>query len=193
MTEGRGVYRGAAHPESRALVGIVVGSRVDAERFEPALALFDRLAVPWEMALASAHRTPDRVVAWAKSAKARGLRVVIAAAGGAAQLPALIAAQTPLPVLGVPMPSTPLAGADVLLSVVSMPEGSPIACFPIGEAGAANAALFTLRMLALDDDGVASRLARHRLEQEHGVLSSDDDLQAALRERTVAQPRCAAK
>lgn len=170
--------RGARPTSSGALVGIALGGRSDAEAFEPGLALLDDLEVPWEMIVASAHRTPDRVAAWAKSAQERGLQVVIAVAGDAAHLAGILAAQTPLPVLCVPVPGRDGAGAGGPVA-----HRGPAAGFASGETGAADAALFAARVLALADEALASRLARHALEQQHAVLSSDDELQSTLAKR----------
>lgn len=151
-----------SNPTRPPLVAIVMGSDSDLgcmTRCEGVLRDFD---VPFETAVVSAHRTPERMVAWARGAAARGLRVVIAGAGGAAHLPGMIASLTPLPVLGVPIESRALHGIDSLLSIVQMPAGIPTATFAIGDAGAENAALFAVRILALGDPALGERLARHR-------------------------------
>jgi 5-(carboxyamino)imidazole ribonucleotide mutase len=131
------------------LVGIVMGSRTDLDTLASATELLDALQVPYEMRILSAHRTPDETAAWAKGAEARGLEVIIAAAGGAAHLPGVIAAQTVLPVLGVPVDATSLNGLDALLSIVQMPKGVPVGTLAIGKSGAANAALLATAILSL--------------------------------------------
>ncbi len=130
------------------LVGIVMGSRTDLDTLALATEMLDALQVPYEMRILSAHRTPDETAAWAKGAEARGLEVIIAAAGGAAHLPGVIAAQTVLPVLGVPVDATSLNGLDALLSIVQMPKGVPVGTLAIGKSGAANAALLATAILA---------------------------------------------
>jgi 5-(carboxyamino)imidazole ribonucleotide mutase len=140
------------------LVGVVMGSDSDWEVMRHAAAQLDALGVPYEARVVSAHRMPDDMFAYAEQAAARGLRAIIAGAGGAAHLPGMLAAKTPVPVLGVPVPSRYLRGEDSLLSIVQMPRGIPVATFAIGEAGAANAALFAAAMLAATDPGVAAKL-----------------------------------
>jgi 5-(carboxyamino)imidazole ribonucleotide mutase len=148
-----------------ALVGVVMGSKSDWETMCEASKLLNRLGVPHECKVVSAHRTPDLMAEYAKSASARGLRVIIAGAGGAAHLPGMIAAQTLLPVLGVPMASRSLKGIDSLLSIVQMPAGVPVATFAIGVAGAKNAALFAAAILAENSPGICKALEDFRLEQ----------------------------
>ncbi len=149
-------------PASPPLVAIVMGSDSDLGCMTCCEGVLRDFDVPFETAVVSAHRTPERMVAWARDAASRGLRVVIAGAGGAAHLPGMIASLTPLPVLGVPIESRALHGIDSLLSIVQMPAGIPTATFAIGDAGAVNAALFAVRILALEDPVLAERLARHR-------------------------------
>jgi len=132
--------------------------------------MLDRLGIPYEARVVSAHRTPDRLFDYAQSARDRGLSCIIAGAGGAAHLPGMLAAKTTVPVLGVPVPSRHLQGMDSLLSIVQMPRGIPVATFAIGEAGAANAALFATALLAQADETLAARLDAFRAEQHQAVL-----------------------
>ena len=156
------------------LVGIVMGSRSDWDTMQHAAARLEQLGVPHEVRVVSAHRTPDLLFDYAAGASARGLRAIIAGAGGAAHLPGMLAAKTALPVLGVPVRSKALNGLDSLLSIVQMPAGVPVATFAIGEAGAANAALFAAAMLAADHPAIASALAGFRARQTADVLADDD-------------------
>lgn len=166
-----------ASPRSSAKVGIIMGSESDHETMRAAEAVLRDFGVPYEIAVVSAHRTPERMFDWAKSAKDRGLEIVIAGAGGAAHLPGMVASLTPLPVLGVPVQSKALSGLDSLLSIVQMPSGIPTATFAIGTAGAANAALFAVRMLALRDAGLARRLDAFRDGNVKKVLEMSDRVQ----------------
>ena len=147
------------------LVGIVMGSASDWEVMQHAVNMLKDFGVPFEAQVVSAHRMPDEMFAYAESARARGLRAIIAGAGGAAHLPGMIAAKTIVPVLGVPVPSRYLSGKDSLLSIVQMPKGIPVATVAIGEAGAANAALAAIAMIACTDDALAEKLQQFRLEQ----------------------------
>ncbi len=147
------------------LVGVVMGSDSDWEVMQHACSQLEALRIPYETRVVSAHRMPDDMFAYADGASARGLRFIIAGAGGAAHLPGMLAAKTTVPVLGVPVPSKYLRGEDSLLSIVQMPKGVPVATFAIGEAGAANAALFAGAILAAFDPGIASRLAAFRKQQ----------------------------
>ncbi|MCC7096513.1 MAG: 5-(carboxyamino)imidazole ribonucleotide mutase [Thermomonas sp.] len=156
------------------LVGIVMGSRSDWETMERAAHLLASLGVPHEVRVVSAHRTPDVLFAYADSAGSRGLRAIIAGAGGAAHLPGMLAAKTAVPVLGVPVQSKALNGMDSLLSIVQMPAGVPVATFAIGQAGAANAALFAAAMLASDHPAIAEALAAFRDRQTRDVVDNDD-------------------
>ena len=156
------------------LVGIVMGSRSDWETMQHAAAKLESLGVPHEVRVVSAHRTPDVLFEYAASAHARGLRAIIAGAGGAAHLPGMLAAKTALPVLGVPVQSKALNGMDSLLSIVQMPAGIPVATFAIGNAGAANAALFAAALLAHDHAGIAEALAAFRQRQTDDVAGNDD-------------------
>jgi 5-(carboxyamino)imidazole ribonucleotide mutase len=155
-------------------VGIIMGSVSDWETMRHAATMLERLGVPFETKVISAHRTPDLLFEYAASAESRGLSVIIAGAGGAAHLPGMTAAKTLLPVLGVPVESKVLRGVDSLLSIVQMPAGVPVATFAIGAAGATNAALFAAQILARQDAGAASALARHREEQTAAVLGRPD-------------------
>jgi 5-(carboxyamino)imidazole ribonucleotide mutase len=147
------------------LVGVVMGSSSDWEVMQHAVAMLKQFGVPHEAQVISAHRMPDEMFVYAGQARARGLRAIIAGAGGAAHLPGMIAAKTIVPVLGVPVPSKYLRGEDSLLSIVQMPKGVPVATFAIGEAGAANAALTAVAMLAATDDALAARLEEFRNQQ----------------------------
>ena len=151
-----------------------MGSRSDWETMQHAAEKLDALGVPHEVRVVSAHRTPDVMFDYAATAQARGLRVIIAGAGGAAHLPGMLAAMTAVPVLGVPVQSKALNGMDSLLSIVQMPAGIPVATFAIGQAGAANAALFAAAMLAHDNEAIATALAAFRAKQTDDVLSNDD-------------------
>jgi 5-(carboxyamino)imidazole ribonucleotide mutase len=147
------------------LVGVVMGSDSDWDVMQHAVSQLHMLGISFETRVLSAHRMPDDMFAYADSAAARGLRFIIAGAGGAAHLPGMLAAKTTVPVLGVPVPSKYLRGEDSLLSIVQMPKGIPVATFAIGEAGAANAALFAGAILAVSDAGIANRLAAFRKQQ----------------------------
>ncbi len=149
-----------------------MGSQSDWETMKGASALLDSLRVPHEARIVSAHRTPDRMVRYAKDAEDRGIRVIIAGAGGAAHLPGMVASLTTLPVLGVPVQSRTLKGLDSLLSIAQMPGGVPVATFAIGEAGAKNAALHAAAILGLSDAGVKARLDRWRARQTRSVAKS---------------------
>ena len=151
------------------LVGLIMGSKSDWETMASAAETLDALAVPYEAKVVSAHRTPQRLYAYATGAKARGLKVIIAAAGGAAHLPGMSAAMTPLPVLGVPIKSRDLKGLDSLLSIVQMPKGVPVGTLAIGQAGAVNAALMAAAILALSDEALAGRLDAYRAAQTEAV------------------------
>jgi 5-(carboxyamino)imidazole ribonucleotide mutase len=151
--------------QAKPLVGIVMGSSSDWEVMQHAVAMLKQFGVPYEAQVISAHRMPDEMFAYAERARARGLRAIIAGAGGAAHLPGMIAAKTIVPVLGVPVPSKYLRGEDSLLSIVQMPKGVPVATFAIGEAGAANAALTAVAMLAAGDDALATSLEHFRSQQ----------------------------
>jgi 5-(carboxyamino)imidazole ribonucleotide mutase len=146
-------------------VGIIMGSQSDWPTLKEAASVLDELGVSYETRIVSAHRTPDRLWDYGRTAAGRGLQAIIAGAGGAAHLPGMIAAKTTVPVLGVPVPSKYLRGEDSLLSIVQMPRGIPVATFAIGEAGAANAALFAVAMLATTDAVMAEKLEAYRARQ----------------------------
>jgi 5-(carboxyamino)imidazole ribonucleotide mutase len=157
------------------LVGIIMGSQSDWETLRHAAELLDRVGVPHEVRIVSAHRTPERLREYASGARGRGLKVVIAGAGGAAHLPGMCAAWTPLPVLGVPVESHSLKGMDSLLSIVQMPAGVPVGTLAIGRAGAVNAALLSAAILAIGDPALAARLDALREEQTKGVADTPTD------------------
>ena len=157
---------------TRPLVGIVMGSTSDWSMMEPAARQLKEFGIPYDAKALSAHRTPDALNEWIEASEKHGVRCFIAAAGGAAHLAGVIAAKTTLPVLGVPMPSKHLQGLDSLLSMVQMPKGIPVATFAIGEAGAANAALFAVSMLALSDANLAKKLEEFRDRQTKAVLAA---------------------
>jgi 5-(carboxyamino)imidazole ribonucleotide mutase len=154
------------------LIGIVMGSTSDWETMKAAAKVLEDFGVPFEAKAMSAHRTPHAVAQWASDAQKNGMKAIIAAAGGAAHLAGVVAAHTTLPVLGVPMPSKHLQGLDSLLSTVQMPKGIPVATFAIGEAGAANAALFAVALLALSEKAIAAKLAEFRQRQTEAVLKA---------------------
>jgi 5-(carboxyamino)imidazole ribonucleotide mutase len=156
----------------KPLVGIVMGSASDWETMKPAAKVLEEFGIAYEAKAMSAHRTPAAVMAWTGAAKANGMKVIIAAAGGAAHLAGVVAAHTTLPVLGVPMPSKHLGGLDSLLSTVQMPKGIPVATLAIGEAGAANAALFAVAVLALSDASLDKKLSEFRAKQTEAVLKA---------------------
>jgi 5-(carboxyamino)imidazole ribonucleotide mutase len=158
---------------AEAWVGIVMGSTSDWETMKAAAKTLQEFGVPFEAKAMSAHRTPHAVAEWASGADKKGMKLIIAAAGGAAHLAGVVAAHTTLPVLGVPMPSKHLQGLDSLLSTVQMPKGIPVATFAIGEAGAANAALFAVAVLALSHEKLAKKLAEFRHQQTEAVLKAE--------------------
>jgi len=161
--------------DTAPLVGIIMGSRSDWPTMTHAAEALAQLDVPFETKVVSAHRTPQRLYDYATSAKARGLRVIIAGAGGAAHLPGMAASMTPLPVLGVPVESAALKGQDSLLSIVQMPGGIPVGTLAIGKAGAKNAGLLAAAILATTDEALASRLDAFRTAQTEGVPESVED------------------
>ncbi|MFZ5658075.1 MAG: 5-(carboxyamino)imidazole ribonucleotide mutase [Pseudomonadota bacterium] len=164
----------SASQQASPLVGIVMGSRSDWETMQHAAARLEQLGVPHEVRVVSAHRTPDVLFDYAASAAGRGLRAIIAGAGGAAHLPGMLAAKTAVPVLGVPVQSRTLNGLDSLLSIVQMPAGIPVATFAIGQAGAANAALFAAAILAAELPEVGTALDAFRSKQTEDVMANDD-------------------
>jgi 5-(carboxyamino)imidazole ribonucleotide mutase len=156
------------------LVGIIMGSSSDWETMRHAAEMLDRLGIPYEKKIVSAHRTPQRLYDYAQGAKGRGLRVIIAGAGGAAHLPGMAASMTSLPVLGVPVESRTLKGLDSLLSIAQMPAGIPVGTLAIGQAGAANAGLLAAAILALGDDRLAARLDDFRAAQTASIPDSPE-------------------
>jgi 5-(carboxyamino)imidazole ribonucleotide mutase len=154
------------------MIGIVMGSANDWDVMKAAAKTLEEFGIAYDAKAMSAHRTPHAVGEWAEGAAQRGLKAIIAAAGGAAHLAGVVAAHTTLPVLGVPMPSKHLQGLDSLLSTVQMPKGIPVATFAIGEAGAANAALFAVALLALSDPAMAKKLDEFRRKQTDAVLKA---------------------
>jgi 5-(carboxyamino)imidazole ribonucleotide mutase len=162
----------------RPVVGIVMGSQSDWQTLEPASEMLEKLGIEHEVQVVSAHRTPDMLFDYAAKAAMRGLKAIIAGAGGAAHLPGMLAAKTVVPVLGVPVQSHALNGLDSLLSIVQMPAGVPVATFAIGKAGATNAALFAAAVLALEDEKVARALADFRVAQTEAVLAKPDPRKA---------------
>ncbi|MEO1328568.1 MAG: 5-(carboxyamino)imidazole ribonucleotide mutase [Pseudomonadota bacterium] len=164
-------------PEGLAtpLVGVVMGSQSDWPTMRKGVEILSALEIPHEARIVSAHRTPDRLFAYAEAAAERGLKAIIAGAGGAAHLPGMLAAKTRLPVLGVPVQSKTLSGLDSLLSIVQMPKGCPVGTLAIGEAGAANAALLAAAMIGAFDPAVATRLAAWRSEQSLAVAEAPED------------------
>ncbi len=163
--------------QSAPLVGIVMGSRSDWETMQHAAQKLEALGVPFEVKVVSAHRTPDVLFEYAEQAGPRGLRAIIAGAGGAAHLPGMLAAKTAVPVLGVPVQSKALNGMDSLLSIVQMPAGIPVATFAIGNAGASNAALFAAAMLAPEQAAISAALDAFRARQTADVMAQDDPRQ----------------
>jgi len=163
-----------AKAKKSVVVGIVMGSKSDWPTMEEAAKVLDAFGIAYEVEVVSAHRTPDKMMTYAATAKERGLKVIIAGAGGAAHLPGMIAAKTTLPVLGVPVKSKALNGLDSLLSIAQMPGGIPVATFAIGVAGAKNAGLFAASILALEDAGIAKKLDAFRKTQTKSVLREPD-------------------
>ncbi|ENO86870.1 5-(carboxyamino)imidazole ribonucleotide mutase [Thauera linaloolentis] len=159
-----------ANPSGQPLVGVIMGSNSDWPTMQAAARMLAEFGVPYEARVVSAHRTPDLMFEYAEAARGRGLKAIIAGAGGAAHLPGMVAAKTTVPVLGVPVQSKALSGQDSLLSIVQMPKGIPVATFAIGEAGAANAGLFAVALLAGGDAELAARLEAFRARQTQTVL-----------------------
>ena len=154
---------------ANSVIGIIMGSRSDWRVMESAALVLDELHIGYETKVVSAHRTPDRLVQYARTARERGLKAIIAGAGGAAHLPGMTAAMTPLPVLGVPVDATALNGMDALMSIVQMPKGVPVATFAVGQSGAVNAGLFAASVLALEDPAIKVALDQYRERQTAGV------------------------
>jgi 5-(carboxyamino)imidazole ribonucleotide mutase len=155
-------------------VGIIMGSKSDWPTMEHAAKMLDAMGIAHEVEVVSAHRTPDKMMRYAERATERGLKLIIAGAGGAAHLPGMVAAKTALPVLGVPVRSSQMQGLDSLLSIAQMPAGIPVATFAVGEAGAKNAGLFAAAVLALEDAAVAKKLKKFRAAQTKSVLKESD-------------------
>ena len=172
---GTGSAKTGAKSSKKPLVGIIMGSQSDWPTMKHAADALDTLGVAYEARIVSAHRTPERMVDYAKTAKARGLKVIIAGAGGAAHLPGMTASLTPLPVFGVPVQSKALSGQDSLLSIVQMPGGIPVGTLAIGEAGAKNAGLLAAAVLALSDEALAKRLDALRAKQTDAVGHAPQD------------------
>jgi 5-(carboxyamino)imidazole ribonucleotide mutase len=156
------------------VVGLIMGSKSDWATMQRAAERLDALRIPYEAKVVSAHRTPDRLYDYARSAAGRGLKIIIAGAGGAAHLPGMTASMTALPVIGVPVQSKALSGLDSLLSIVQMPAGVPVATMAVGDAGAANAALFAAAILAIEDKALAKRLAAWRQSETDAVAERPD-------------------
>jgi 5-(carboxyamino)imidazole ribonucleotide mutase len=166
---------GAQSGKDGAVVGVIMGSQSDWPTMRRAVETLEELGIPTETKIVSAHRTPKRLYNYAENAKARGLRVIIAGAGGAAHLPGMTASMTSLPVIGVPVQSKALDGLDSLLSIVQMPPGVPVATVAIGEGGASNAGLLAASILALSDDALAKRLSNWRARQTEAVADEPAD------------------
>jgi 5-(carboxyamino)imidazole ribonucleotide mutase len=159
--------------DERPLVGVVMGSKSDYDVLSSAVEILRILEIPHEARIVSAHRTPDLLFKYAETARQRGLRVIIAGAGGAAHLPGMLAAKTLVPVFGVPVPATQLSGLDSLLSIVQMPKGVPVGTLAIGKAGAANAALLAAETLATTDEALYERLSAWRAARTQEVLDQE--------------------
>ena len=160
----------------KAQVGVIMGSKSDWETMRNACEILDIFEIPYEKKVVSAHRTPDLMFEYAEGARTKGIKVIIAGAGGAAHLPGMVAAKTTLPVIGVPVQSRALNGLDSLLSIVQMPGGVPVATVAIGTAGAKNAGLLATEILAAFDDKLAERLEQYRQEMKKAALESSDQL-----------------
>lgn len=167
---------------SGPLVGIVVGSDSDLSAMNGAAEMLDKFGVPYEMTVASAHRSPERASTYARAARERGLKVIIAGAGGAAHLAGVLAAETTLPVIGVPLDSSPLGGFDALLATVQMPAGVPVATMAVGGAGARNAGLLAVQVLALSSEDLAARLLTYKEELAQGVAEKARRLETGSRQ-----------
>ncbi|EAC7886421.1 5-(carboxyamino)imidazole ribonucleotide mutase [Listeria monocytogenes] len=159
-----------------AVIGVIMGSTSDWDTMKKACDVLDELEIAYEKKVISAHRTPDLMFQYAEQARERGLKIIIAGAGGAAHLPGMVAAKTTLPVIGVPIKSRALNGMDSLLSIVQMPGGVPVATVAIGESGAVNAGLLAAQILSITDDAITNRLQKRRATLEETVLESSDSL-----------------
>jgi phosphoribosylaminoimidazole carboxylase PurE protein len=180
MRQRREPSRTKVKPRTQPVVGIVMGSDSDLPVMQEALEALSRFGIPVEITVASAHRSPKRVSEYARSAGVRGLKVIIAGAGGAAHLAGVLAAETTLPVIGVPIASSPLGGWDALLATVQMPAGVPVATMAVGKAGARNAALLAAQILALADAELQERLRSYKVELADGVAEKAEKLQRQL-------------
>ncbi|TAL33905.1 MAG: 5-(carboxyamino)imidazole ribonucleotide mutase [Spirochaetes bacterium] len=160
-------------------VAIILGSDSDLPRIRECFSTLEDFGVPFEVRVSSAHRTPDETKEWAKGLRARGVKVVIAAAGGAAHLPGVLAAYTTLPVIGIPIETALAGGIDSILSILQMPSGIPVGTMPAGRAGGTNAALYAVAMLAIGDAALASKLDEYRKTLARGVMEKNEKLQAA--------------
>jgi 5-(carboxyamino)imidazole ribonucleotide mutase len=158
------------------IVAVIMGSKSDWETMKHTCEILDRLEVPYEKKVVSAHRTPDLMFEFAETARVRGIKVIIAGAGGAAHLPGMVAAKTTLPVIGVPVQSKALNGLDSLLSIVQMPAGVPVATVAIGKAGATNAGLLAAQIVAITDSALEARLEQVRLDSKNAVIESSEEL-----------------
>ncbi|ECB9706157.1 5-(carboxyamino)imidazole ribonucleotide mutase [Listeria monocytogenes] len=159
-----------------AVIGVIMGSTSDWDTMKKACDVLDELEIAYEKKVVSAHRTPDLMFQYAEQARERGLKIIIAGAGGAAHLPGMVASKTTLPVIGVPIKSKALNGMDSLLSIVQMPGGVPVATVAIGESGAVNAGLLAAQILSITDDAITNRLEKRRATLEETVLESSDSL-----------------
>lgn len=179
MSEKQRYKQYVGHKREGALVSVIMGSQSDWDTMKLACETLEKLEIPWECKIISAHRTPDRMMKYAHDAKGRGIQVIIAGAGGAAHLPGMVAGSTSLPVLGVPILSSALRGMDSLLSIVQMPRGVPTATFSIGAAGAVNTALFAARILALSISSIEGSVINYIQEQNMAVakVPTDDEYQ----------------
>ncbi|WP_448382429.1 5-(carboxyamino)imidazole ribonucleotide mutase [Desulfosoma sp.] len=171
--------------ERQPLVGLLMGSDSDLPVMEGAFEVLRKFEIPFETAVLSAHRTPDQAARYAETAAARGLKVLIAAAGWAAHLAGVLASKTTLPVIGVPIDSSPLKGMDALLSTVQMPPGIPVATMAIGKGGARNAALFAVQILALSNEALSEGLRRYKADMASEVLAKNEKIEASVRVRNL--------
>jgi 5-(carboxyamino)imidazole ribonucleotide mutase len=183
MSAGKSQQKKKKSHDSLPQIGVVMGSKSDWETMSSAVEILEEFEIPCEYCVLSAHRMPDAMASYAREAEGRGLRAIIAGAGGAAHLPGMIAAQTTVPVLGVPVKSRTMEGFDSLLSIVQMPAGIPVATFAIGEAGSKNAALFAVAILAANDKKLAEKLKKFRLQQTNVASGSQLEPPTKLRPR----------
>ncbi len=157
-------------------IGIILGSDSDLPKIKNCFTILEEFGVEFDLIVSSAHRTPEKTVEWVSSARERGLKVIIAGAGGAAHLPGVVAAHTTLPVLGIPIETKIAGGLDSMLSIIQMPAGIPVAAMPAGSAGGANAALFALSILSVADSGIAEKLSRYRKSMAEKIAAKNDEL-----------------